>query len=107
MIRSTVLVLLAGLAGCRTNHLGDDSAVAYRSAFAAQRASDPDRAPTFTAGDAKMALAKQRGDAKDGSAVVPASASILMPAPLSSSTMSGSSGGAWSGAKGNISLEAK
>jgi hypothetical protein len=98
MIR-TSLVTLALLAGCRIQHLGPDTGVAYRSAFQAQRESDPDTAPTFTADDAKAARAREAA-ANKPAASVPTSASILMPAPSSSS-------GSWPGAKGAINLEAK
>ena len=93
------LLALAVFAGCRTQHLGPDTGVAYRTAFAAQRESDPEQAPTFTADDAKAARSRERA-ANKPAAEIPTSASILMPAPTSSTT-------SWQGAKGAINLEAK
>ena len=96
------IALLFAVTGCRTTHLGADTGVAYRAAFDAQRRSDPERTPTFGADDAKLARARARGEGTKPAAA-PASASILMPAPT---TASGNSG-AWQGATGKMSLEAK
>lgn len=104
MIRSILLVfLLAG--GCRKAHLGPDTNVAYKNAFAAQRESEPERTPTFGADDAKAAVASRRATkGKAGGSTMPAPGSILMP---SLGGDAAASGGAWQGAKGAMSLEAK
>jgi hypothetical protein len=102
MIR-TVLVCGVLLAGCRTPHLGPDTNVASREAFAAQRASDPERTPTFGVDDARSTNAARRTDkGKAGGSTMPAPGSILM--PVSSST---GAAGAWPGARAPISLEAR
>ena len=103
MIRLAILGLLLG--ACGSAHLGSDTNEAYRSAFAAQRDSDPAEKPTFGADDARATNAARRsGSGKAGSSTAPAPGSISMPTSLSSGN---SSGGAWEGAKGSIKLEAK
>jgi hypothetical protein len=57
---SLIGLAVPALSGCRTAHLGDDTNVAYRSAFAAQRDSDPVNAPTFGADDAYATNAARR-----------------------------------------------
>jgi hypothetical protein len=102
MIRLAILGLLLG--ACGSAHLGPDTNVANRSAFAAQRDSDPAEKPTFGADDAYATNAARRASkGKAGSSTAPAPGSISAPGSLSS----GSSSGPWQGAKGNISLEAK
>lgn len=102
MIRLAILAFVLG--ACGSAHLGPDTNVANRAAFAAQRDSDPAVKPTFGADDARATNAARRGTSgKAGSSTAPAPGSISMPASMSS----GSSSGAWQGAKGNISLEAK
>jgi hypothetical protein len=106
MIRTLVLVLMS-VSACRAAHLGDDTFVANRAALAAQRDSDPERTPTFGADDAKATLSARRSDkGKAGGSTMPAPGSILMPAPTAPANGDASSG-AWQGAKGNMSLEAK
>lgn len=100
MMRTFLFASLALLAACRTKHLSDDTNVAYRAAFAAQRASDPERTPEFGVDDAKRTDAARRGDATKPAAAP--GAALLPVAPMSLS-----SGGAWPGATGSISLEAK
>jgi len=101
MIRSLLIASLLVTSACRVNHLGDEHGKASRAAWSAQRESDPENTPTFTADDAKATNATRRSDkGKAGGSTAPAPGSILMPA-------SGGSGGAWQGAKGNMSLEAK
>lgn len=102
MMRTFMFASLTLLAACRTKHLSEDTNVAYRAAFAAQRASDPDRTPEFGVDDAARTGAVRRGEAtKAGAAAAPGAA--LLP----DASMSMSSGGAWPGATGSISLEAK
>jgi hypothetical protein len=100
MMRTFLFASLALLAACRTKHLSDDTNVAYRAAFAAQRASDPDRTPEFGVDDAARTDAARRGETTKPGAV--SGAALLPVAPMSQS-----SGGAWPGATGSISLEAK
>lgn len=89
---------------CRTTHLGPATNVAYRAAFDAQRASTPEKTPTFGADDARAINATRRGDrGKAGGSTAPAPGSISLPSP--SGSMGG--GGAWQGAQGSMSLEAK
>jgi len=89
---------------CRTSHLGPDTSAAYHAAFDAQRASAPAKTPTFGADDARAINAARRGDkGKAGSSTAPAPGSISLPSP--SSGMGGA--GAWQGAQGSMSLEAK
>lgn len=105
MIR-TLLLMLVVTSACRASHLGPDTFVASRAAFSAQRASDPDRTPTFGADDAKatLAAARRSDKGKAGGSTMPAPGSILMP---SAGAGDSGSSGAWQGAKGNMSLEAK
>jgi hypothetical protein len=109
MIRTLILTSLLFATACRINHLGADHGVASRAAWAAQRESDPERAPKFGADDAKASVAVRRSDkGKAGGSTAPAPGSILMPSPAASSgSTGGSSAGAWQGAKGGMSLEAK
>jgi hypothetical protein len=111
MIRTLLLVsvVLATASGCRKNHLGPDTNVAYRTAFAAQRTSEPDRAPTFGADDAKASLASRRtSKGKAGASTMPAPGSILMPSlGAGAGNAAPPSSGGWPGAKGSMSLEAK
>ncbi len=103
MIRTLIVSSLLFASACRINHLGPDHAVASRAAWAAQRESDPERTPQFGADDAKAANAARRSDkGKAGGSTAPAPGSILMPMPSASG-----GNGAWQGAKGNMSLEAK
>ena len=103
MIRTLLISSLLFASACRINHLGADHGKASRDAWAAQRESDPEETPTFTADDAKATTAARRSDkGKAGGSTAPAPGSILMPAPGGAS-----GGGAWQGAKGNMSLEAK
>jgi hypothetical protein len=102
MIRLAILALVLG--ACGSAHLGPDTNVAHRAAFAAQRESDPADKPVFGVDDARATNAARRSaSGKAGSSTAPAPGSISMPTSQSSS----SSSGAWQGAKGNISLEAK
>jgi len=107
MIR-TMLVMLVAVSGCRATHLGSDTNVASRAAWSAQRSSEPERTPTFGADDAKATLASRRsGKGKAGGSTAPAPGSILMPSGSSGGEGDSGSTGAWQGAKGNMSLEAK
>ena len=102
MIRLAILGFVLG--ACGSAHLGPDTNEAYRAAFAAQRDSDPAEKPEFGADDARATNAARRSSSgKAGASTAPAPGSISAPMSLSS----GSSSGAWQGAKGNISLEAK
>ena len=107
MIRSLAIVIaVLAAGGCRRSHLGPDTNVAYKSAFAAQRESEPERTPAFGADDAKAAIASRRASkGKAGSSTMPAPGSILMPSL--GGDAGGGGGGAWQGAKGAMSLEAK
>jgi hypothetical protein len=102
MIRLAILAFVLG--ACGSAHLGPDTNVAYRNAFAAQRASDPAEKPTFGVDDARATNAARRSTGgKAGTSTAPAPGSISLPTSMSS----GTSSGPWQGAKGNISLEAK
>lgn len=94
-----LLLISLFLVGCRKTHLGPDTGVAYRAAFSAQRDSDPERKPTFRAADAKATAAARRGDKKPAATAATSSSTITVPM--------GDGGGAWQGAQGPISLEAK
>jgi hypothetical protein len=108
MIRKALFASVALLAACRTQHLGADTNVASREAWAAQRESDPEKTPTFTSDDAKRTNSVRRGEQKQpGTPSVSAGAALLPAAIMSSTGSNGGGGGAWPGAKGNISLEAK
>jgi hypothetical protein len=94
-----VVALLLSLAACRKQHLGADHGVAYKQAFASQVTSDPERKPTYGAADAATTVGARRGAKPVGAAAV-TPMSATMPAPTMST-------GAWPGAQGNITLEAK
>ncbi len=101
---------VAGLTGCRTTHLGADTAGhAYRAAFAAQRAGDDTvEPPALDADDARQVLSVHRTGKPDKDTDSSSSTTMLVPTTLTSGgSSSGSSGGSWPGATGNISLEAK
>jgi len=102
MIRSLLFASLVVVTACSQAHLGPDTNVAYREAFAAQRESEPKHSPEFGADDARATNAARRGEKPKAAAPAPSGGGSLMPiAPISTS------GGAWQGAKGNMSLEAK
>ncbi len=92
--------LLFGLAGCRKSHLGSEHARAYHGAFEAQRESEPERAPTFHAADAKATMAARRGKKDGGTSTTTTSSTGSLTVPVSTD-------GAWPGATGPITLEAK
>lgn len=101
MIRLAILAFALG--ACGSAHLGPDTNTANRAAFAAQRDSDPAEKPAFGADDARATNAARRSTkGKAGGSTAPAPGSISQP-----NSMSSGSSGAWQGAKGNISLEAK
>ena len=100
MKKWALLIVLA--AGCRHPHLGPDTGVAYRVALAPQRESEPTVEPTFGADVATGTLAARKGGKQGGSTAAAAPEALVV--PMTSST---SSSGAWPGATGNISLEAK
>lgn len=91
------------LLACSAAHLGPDTSAAYHAAFAAQRVSDPANKPTWSSEDARAINAARRGEkGKAGASTAPVPGSISLPSP---SAMGGA--GAWQGAQGSISLEAK
>ena len=94
--------LLFGLVGCRKSHLGSEHARAYRNAIEAQRESEPERAPKFHAADAKATMAARRGKKDAGGGK-----STSTSGSTGSLTMPVSTDGAWPGATGPITLEAK
>ena len=101
MIRSILFASLVVVTACSQAHLGPDTNVAYREALAAQRESDPKHSPEFGADDAHTTNAARRGEKPKGAAAPTSSGgSFLQTTPITSS-------GAWQGAKGNMSLEAK
>jgi hypothetical protein len=106
---SLLVALALGATGCRRAHLGDDTGRAYRDALAAQRDGAPAAAPTFDAGHARDALAARRGKASGGGAPAAGPSTITLPMPAAGGAggAGGASGGAWPGATGNITLEAK
>ncbi|MBA3464923.1 MAG: hypothetical protein H0T46_33625, partial [Deltaproteobacteria bacterium] len=88
MIRLAILALVLG--ACGGAHLGPDTNVANRAAFAAQRDSDPAEKPAFSADDARATNAARRSTkGKAGGSTAPAPGSISQPAS------NGSSSGAW------------
>lgn len=90
------------LIGCRKHHLGDDTGRAYREGFAAQRESDPEVKPEFHGSDAKQTMAARRGDKKPGGGTTTTTGSGTLTVPVSTGNA-----GAWPGAAGPITLEAK
>ncbi len=104
MKKLTLLVTFTAfaVAACRHQHLGPDTGVAYREALDAQRESEPSREPTFGADVAHGTMAARKGGKGAGSSSTPAASEALV-VPMTST----SSSGAWPGASGNISLEAK
>jgi hypothetical protein len=96
-------LLIVLVAGCRHKHLGPDVGVAYREAFATQEESEPTAEPTFGADVAHGTLGARKGAKAAGASSSGSSEAIVVPM----STTSTSSSGAWPGASGNISLEAK
>ncbi len=120
MTRSTTLLVtgfalatLFAIGGCRTTHLGQDTAgYAYKNAMRLQaQGDDAVEAPTLSADDAKQILQVQKTGKADGSATT-TSVPLVTPMTLTStpsSTAGGNSGGSgmWPGATGNIVLEAK
>lgn len=96
-----LLLISLLLVGCRKTHLGPRTGDAYRAGFAAQRDSEPERTPAFRAADAKATMAARRGDKKaGGSSSTTSSSSSTVTVPMGD-------GGAWQGAQGPITLEAK
>ena len=112
-LRSMIVSLGLALGACGATHLGPDTNVAHRAAFAAQRDSQPAREPVFGADDARGTMAARRGDKVKhggGAGGVAAAAGGLLPAALlggGAGGAGGSGGGAWQGAQGKMSLEAK
>lgn len=121
MTRSTTLLVtgfalatLFAIGGCRTTHLGQDTAgYAYKNAMRLQaQGDDAVEAPTLSADDAKQILQVHKTGEADGNAATTASVPLVTPMTLTSSPSASSSGtgttsGAWPGATGNIVLEAK
>ena len=99
-MKKWALLLIVLAAGCRHKHLGPDVGVAYREAFATQEQSEPTQEPTFGADVAHGTVGARKGGKPAGSGATEA---IVVPM----SSTSTSSSGAWPGAGGNISLEAK
>lgn len=91
------------LIACRTAHLGPDTSVAYHAAFEAQRVSDPAKKATWSSEDARAINAARRGEkGKAGASTAAAPGSISLPSPSAAG-----GAGAWQGAQGSMSLEAK
>ena len=91
------------LIACRTAHLGPDTNEAARAAWEAQRESAPQKTPTFGAEDARAINAARRAEkGKAGASTAAAPGSISLP----SGSAIGATG-AWPGAQGSMSLEAK
>ncbi|HUH01005.1 MAG TPA: hypothetical protein VML75_03355 [Kofleriaceae bacterium] len=100
-VAALALALLGSTIGCRSEHLGKDTGRAYRQAFE-QQAEPKGEGPALSAEDATRVMhahsegkAKKSGDGTSAPAATPAMSS------------GSSSSGAWPGATGNISLEAK
>lgn len=107
-MKTTVLISLvfgAALAsGCRVQHLGPHTGTAYKQAFADQADSESAAGPTaMSATDAKAVMRAHHGDSTES-----ASAGGGVPAmSFGGAAVPQAAGGAWPGATGNISLEAK
>jgi hypothetical protein len=101
-MKKWALLLIVLAAGCRHKHLGPDVGVAYREAFATQEQSEPTQEPTFGADVAHGTLGARKGGKAAGASSGSSEAIVV---PMSTTTTSSS--GAWPGASGNISLEAK
>jgi hypothetical protein len=99
-VAALALAVLGSSIGCRNDHLGADTGRAYRKAFE-QQAEPKSEGPALSADDAARVMqVHTEGKSKkssDGSA--PAATPAISSGSLSS--------GAWPGATGNISLEAK
>lgn len=106
MIRTALFATIALLAACRTKHLGPDTNTASREAWAAQRQSEPENTPAFNADDAHRTNSVRRGEQKQPGSPTVTSGAALLPGAIMTTTGGGGTG-AWPGAKGNISLEAK
>lgn len=109
-LTALALAVAGNLMGCRTAHLGPDTGRAYRAAFAAQtEAGEKSQGPTLSAADADQVLDVHAHGAKGakgakGGATGPVGG---LPSPSLGGSSDGMSGGAWQGASGNISLDAK
>lgn len=100
-VTALALALLGSSIGCRSEHLGKDTGRAYRQAFE-QQAEPKGEGPALSADDATRVMhthSEGKGKKSSDGASAPAAA-----APMSSGSLSS---GAWPGATGNISLEAK
>ncbi len=104
MTRSILFVAATILttSACRQAQPGPDTNVANRSAFEARRDSEPERTQAFGADEALAPSSARLGNATQAVWEGGGSTPDAVPA------MDGAgAGGAWAGAKGNISLEAK
>jgi len=95
-----VAATLLSTSACRDGLPGPETNVASRSAFAAQRDRARARTPSFDADRALAPSWARRGTANQAAGEPGGST------PAATPTMEGA-GGAWAGAKGTISLEAK
>ena len=101
-------VSAAALSACRTTHLDTDHGRTYHEAFDRQASGDDaDQAPALSADDAKQVL-HVHVHGKDGKNAGADSSGdgSSMTAPAAMNTESISTG-AWPGASGNITLDAK
>ena len=113
LVTGFALATLFAIGGCRTAHLGQDTAgYAYKNAMRLQaQGDDAVEPPTLSADDAKQVLQVQKTGKADSSN---ATTSVPLMTPMTlTSTPSAPAGGAsgssgmWPGASGNIVLEAK
>jgi len=110
---ATAALLLA--AGCRTTHLGQDTAgYTYKNAMRLQeQGDDAVEPPTLSADDAKAVMQVQRTGKAEGSNATTTSTPIITPLTMTSAPAgtsgapAGAGAGMWPGATGNIVLEAK
>ena len=101
------LAVTGALLGCRTQHLGDDTGQAYDRAFAVQAKAGGEDTAGIDADDARQVMTVHRHGPQKADGAATTATGV---APVSGNT-SGSGnidmGGAWPGAEGNITLEAK
>lgn len=102
-LAALALAVLGSSVGCRSEHLGKDTGRAYRAALEAQ-AEPKSEGPSLSADDAARVM-NTHSDSKGKKSGDGAAPTATPTAPISSGSLS--SGGAWPGATGNISLEAK
>ncbi len=106
-LAALALAIAGNLMGCRTAHLGPDTGRAYRAAFQAQEeAGQNSQGPTLSAADADRVLEVRAHGAK-GSKPATAGGTSGLPTPSLGGGTATMGGGAWPGASGNITLDAK